>query len=670
MNFRKSLAAVLSSAMLCSMLPVVPVNVSAADVCNIDITKTYQTIKGFGGMNHPEWTGADLSDAQRKTAFGNDENDLGLSIVRVYVNDDKNQWYKALETAKYVQEHGGIVFATPWNPPASMTEKFTRTYTTWDGKTMTQENQQRLRHDKYAEYAQHLNDFVHYMRDNGVELYSISIQNEPDYGEDWTWMTEEECVDFLANYADKIDCPVMSPESFSYNKSYYNAILNNAKANANTAIFGTHFYGTSRNNMDFPVLENDPRELFMTEVYVPNSSSDADTWPEAVEVAENIHNGLVVGNMNAYVWWYIRRSYGPMKESGAISKRGYCMAQYSKFVRPGDVRIDATEQPAQDVYISAYKHSDSQIEIVAVNKSTEGYAQQFAIDAQITDVDRYRTAENENLAYTADLEASENSFWAQLPAKSVSTFIVTLEGDVIPTEPKEPTTDENGYFFHDAFEDGADGWTAHGTAELTLSGRTPYQGINALLVQNREKAWNGAQKTLDASVFQPGKNYAFSIDAIYLDGAPRQMMKLSLQYTDAEGNTKYANIASGEAIRGNYIQLSNPSFTIPENAENLVLYIETAEGSGNFYIDEAIGAKEGILPDAPPAVTWRKADVTADGKINIYDLITAKQGLLNEFSSAKAELAADVNEDKAVTVADLILIQKFLLGQITEFPTA
>jgi glucuronoarabinoxylan endo-1,4-beta-xylanase len=37
----------------------------------------------------------------------------------------------------------------------------------------------------------------------------------------------------------------------------------------------------------------------MTEVYVPNSSSDADTLPEAVEVAVNMHNALVVGSMNA-----------------------------------------------------------------------------------------------------------------------------------------------------------------------------------------------------------------------------------------------------------------------------------------------------------------------------------------------------------------------------------
>jgi len=66
--------------------------------------------------------------------------------------------------------------------------------------------------------------------------------------------------------------------------------------------------------------------------------------------------GRPLGNFQAYVWWYIRRSYGPMKEDGTISKRGYMMAHYSKFVRPGYVRVDATKNPTYNVYLSAYKN--------------------------------------------------------------------------------------------------------------------------------------------------------------------------------------------------------------------------------------------------------------------------------------------------------------------------
>ena len=156
-------------------------------------------------------------------------------------------------------------------------------------------SEKRLKHDKYKNYAQHLNDFVKYIKENGVELYSVSIQNEPDYALDWTWWTSEEWANFAANYANQIDCKVRSCKTFQYNKQYYNDILSNSKTNANIAIaiFGTHFYGTQRNQMDFPALENDPRDIWMTEVYIPNSSSDADIRLEAIEVAVNIHNDLL-----------------------------------------------------------------------------------------------------------------------------------------------------------------------------------------------------------------------------------------------------------------------------------------------------------------------------------------------------------------------------------------
>ena len=77
----------LCGAVLLSALPSVPVVmhddnlVEAASVCTIDDSKTYQTIRGFGGMNLPEWMGSDLTDAQRQTAFGNGDNELGLTIL-------------------------------------------------------------------------------------------------------------------------------------------------------------------------------------------------------------------------------------------------------------------------------------------------------------------------------------------------------------------------------------------------------------------------------------------------------------------------------------------------------------------------------------------------------------------------------------------------------------
>lgn len=686
----KSLCAgVTAAAMLFSMTSMLPQeDVSAADTCVINTNKEYQLIRGFGGINHPEWTGQDLTPEQRQTAFGNGEGELGLSVLRIFVNPDKNQWYKALPTAQTATEMGVTVFASPWEPPSNLAESGGS-----NGKL-------HLPRSNYGAYAQHLNDFGNYMKNNNVDLFAISVQNEPDYAHDWTYWSTDETTDFLANYGDQITSTrLMSPESFQYapenaswvgdgGKTFYRKILNNQKAMANCDLFGTHFYGTTRDWMNFPDLENCGKEIWMTEVYVPDSTSHANTWPQALDVAENIHNGLVVGNMSAYVWWYIRRSYGPMLEDGSISKRGYMMAHYSKFVRPGDVRIDATEIPSDKVYVSAYKGSDNQVTIVAVNKGTTGYSQNFSISGgTITDVDRWRTTGSENLAKTENLENDGTSFWAQLPAESVTTFVVTMaDGSMtLPDPPSDtpgttvPEPNEYGWYFHDEFEGDTCTWEGRGAATIMTSGRTAYVGSEALLVQNRESAWNGAYRTLNPLAFVPGQEFSFSANVTYFDGDATDTFYMKLQYTDANGETQYSTIAEVTGVKGEWAQLANKNYKIPEGASNLMLYIETADTTNNFYIDEAIGALPGVtingagqpeIPEVPDPVTYTLGDVNSDGVINAFDLAAAKKGNAKGFAAEAAELAADVNQNGTADDDDIKQLTDYVLGRIDSFVKA
>lgn len=665
---KRLLSVLVSSAVLFTLTAALPEQKSnaAAEVI-IDINKEYQTIRGFGGIDHPEWTGSSLTDSQKKTAFGNGDNELGLTILRVFVNPDKNQWYKALPTAQYAAKMGDVtIFASPWEPPADLAESGGS-----NGKL-------HIPKSNYAAYAQHLNDFGTYMKDNGVDLYSISVQNEPDYASEWTYWSTDETTDFIANYGDMITSTrLMSPESFQYapenaswvpdgGKKFYRKILNNSKAMENCDLFGTHMYGTAREWMDFPDLENSGKEIWMTEVYVPNSDADsANRYPEAIQVAENIHNAMVVGNMSAYTWWYIRRSYGLMTEDGNISKRGYCMAQYSKYVRPGDVRIDAIEQPAEDVLVSAYKGDDNQVTIVAVNKSDSEYTQNFVIDndQNISNVDRYRTSSSENLSPTLNMNYSDHNFYAQLPANSVSTFVVTLSDESI-------TPNEYGWYFADGFEGDTCDWNIRGAGSIITSGRTSYVGDESLLVKDRTNAWNGASKTLSRA-FKAGNEYSFSANVMYFDGSAKDNFYLKLEYTDASGDKKYDTIAQATAIKGEWVQLANKNYKIPANASDLRIYIETAETTNNFYIDEVIGAVAGtIIIGAGESQNLILGDINSDGCINVFDYIIAKRGLVNGFSKSSEKVLADVDQNEDFNVDDIILIQKFILGQINEFPVA
>ncbi|MDP9697886.1 O-glycosyl hydrolase [Paenibacillus intestini] len=550
---KKSLCTMLA-AMTALPLFYVPVSskVSAANDAVINVTAPKQLIRGFGGMTHSGWIG-DLTASERETAFGNGPNQLGFSVLRIPIDENKNNWQREVDTAKKAIEHGAIVFASPWNPPTDMTELVTigttsgggSTYeaessttltgavagssltgytgsgyvtfqnasgsavqwntiligstgtknikiryslpsgtsnldvyvngtlalsnvpfeatgsgNTWKDKSIqvpmvngtstlklvttgtggpnidninvtayTQITQaKRLKYDKYAAYAQYLNEFDTFMKNNGVNLYAISVQNEPDYAHDWTWWSPEEMLRFMKENAGSINNRVIAPESFSYVKNMSDPILNDPQALANMDILGAHTYGTQYSDFPYPLFEQKGagKELWMTEVYYPNSETNsADRWPEALGVAEHMYNAMVEGNFQTYVWWYIRRHYGPIKEDGTISKRGYSMAHYSKFVRPGDVRVDATKNPANGVYVSAYKGANNKIVIVAINKNTSGVNQRFTVqNGTASTVSSWVTDSTRNLGAGSALQISGNGFSADLPAQSVTTFVV------------------------------------------------------------------------------------------------------------------------------------------------------------------------------------------------------------------------------------------------------
>ncbi|MEV4291393.1 RICIN domain-containing protein [Nonomuraea bangladeshensis] len=402
---------------------------TAAAAVVIDPSARRQTIRGFGGMAHAAWIG-NLTAAQRETAFGAGEGRLGFSVLRIPVPENQADWSRDLATARRAAELGATVIASPWNPPAGMVETFVRG---------SQTNARRLKYGSYAAYAQHLNDFTTYMRNNGVNLYGISVQNEPDYAQEWTWWTPAEMVRFLRENAGSISTRVIAPESFQYLKNMSDPILNDPTALANVDIIGAHLYGTSYANFPYPLFQQKGagKELWMTEVYYPNSSDSADLWPQALDVGEHIHHAMVDAEFQAYIWWYIRRSYGPMREDGQLSKRGANMAQFARFVRPGYVRIAATANPVSNVFVSAYRGGDGTVAIVAINKTTSAVSQQFTLaGGTASSVSSWVTDASRNVAPQGAAGVSNGSFTATLPARSVTTFVTGVTqtpGGVVDT---------------------------------------------------------------------------------------------------------------------------------------------------------------------------------------------------------------------------------------------
>ncbi|MEU7749424.1 glycoside hydrolase family 30 beta sandwich domain-containing protein [Nonomuraea sp. NPDC049158] len=99
------------------------------------------------------------------------------------------------------------------------------------------------------------------------------------------------------------------------------------------------------------------------------------------------------------------------------------MAHFARFVRPGYVRIEATANPAPNVYVSAYRGGDSTV-VVALNKGTSAVSQQFTLaNGTASRVSSWLTDASRNVAPQGTTGVSNGSFTVTLPARSVMTFV-------------------------------------------------------------------------------------------------------------------------------------------------------------------------------------------------------------------------------------------------------
>jgi arabinoxylan arabinofuranohydrolase len=238
-------------------------------------------------------------------------------------------------------------------------------------------------------------------------------------------------------------------------------------------------------------------------------------------------------------------------------------------------------------------------------------------------------------------------------------------------EIKEPELDADGYWFHATFENGTDNFTGRGSASVASSSSEAYAGSKSLACTGREASWNGASMTLGRP-FTAGETYSFSADVMYTTGSASEDFYLTLEYTDASGETQWPHIASATANKGEWAQLANVEFTIPAGATGISMYVETADSTIDFFVDEVIGAPKGTVIAGPaPAAPFVLGDVNADGIITAADLSAAKTAKASgKFLTARAERAADVDQSNEFTNDDIQYLSDYILTKITKFPVA
>ncbi len=337
----------------------------------IDSTTTYQTISGFGGAN-AIWGTDYLTPGEMALAFGTGDDGLGLSIFRVRLSSVKSDWAGLVSTITGAKSYNVRVLASPWSPPAD-----------WKSNNHINGGGYLLE-SHYADFVGYINEFLQFIKSQGAMVDVVSIQNEPDWKASYEGCeyTSSQMFNFVKNYAGSIQgAKVLAAESLNFNQEYTDIILDDASAVNNISIVAGHLYGSGLAN--YPLAEQKGKEIWMTEHLLNldsgnnpanwTANTDQKTiWDETMKMIGEIHTAMTY-NWNAYIWWYIRRYYSFLGDGekgttrGQILKRGYAMSQFSKFIRPGYVRVRVLEENSSTgLKITAYT-GDNKTIVVIVN---------------------------------------------------------------------------------------------------------------------------------------------------------------------------------------------------------------------------------------------------------------------------------------------------------------
>jgi glucuronoarabinoxylan endo-1,4-beta-xylanase len=440
---------------------------SEAQTATVNWNIVDQVIDGFGvSSNAPT---APLTPAQATFFFSTGPGDLGLSLMRTLVADGG---YCATVNAAcaggpnsddtpLALANGVKVWSTAMSPPASMKTNGSVDCSAGSGNGA-------LRPDSYAAYATYLANYVKSFKTQfGINLYALSVQNEPDGCHDYgsaLWTAAQLDTFIKINLGPTIASAglsstlIMMPETSEYFDlaTLAGTTMGDPAAAEYVGINAWHEYDNASSAIN--PYASQKKLYWETEASAGISSGQGfgpslcggcwdPSMADALMWAQIIDNRMAVANANAWHWFVM---IGPDGENEGlvqidsptiVAKRAYMLGNYSKFVRPGFHRIDATHTPQSGLLVSAYKNaSTGALVIVVVNQKTSSVPQSFTLEgATVPSVTPWITSASLNLTEQSDVYVGGGSFTYTLPASSITSFVgtaTTVGAIVAPTNLK------------------------------------------------------------------------------------------------------------------------------------------------------------------------------------------------------------------------------------------
>jgi glucuronoarabinoxylan endo-1,4-beta-xylanase len=340
------------------------------------------------------------------------------------------------------------VIGTVWSPPSWMKMN----------KSITGEKSGSIRAGGYGQitnrvdpkYYRHfckwMVEYVKLHDKLGVPFYAVSPGNEVPFTQSF-----ESCVWDGKDYADIVTMlrEMLNTEGYSHVKifgpetmtshlyeggtgSYVKAIKDNPRALEALDVFATHGYedgvkaemSATSSRRFWDLIKDTGKPFWITE-----GGTDGHDWPEPIQkgIGNALHNALVAGNCSAFVPWQItesRKSTHGIMVMSEYTPKTYTAMHYSRFIKPGAVRIDA--QPGfADVQIGAFLHPDSgELTIVAINPNDKEQPLNMSFNnlEGLASLKVYRTSASEKLKEAEEIPINDNKAAFRMIPQSIVTF--------------------------------------------------------------------------------------------------------------------------------------------------------------------------------------------------------------------------------------------------------
>ena len=307
-------------------------------------------------------------------------------------------------------------------------------------------------------YANYLVQHAKNWASQGVAPAFLGFANEPSLTASYSSMLVDpsQAASFLSVLSPTLKASGLSTKAtccdtlgFNLLPSYTSSVNANSAAVSDLGAFTSHGYSGAPASA---VSGSSGKSLWESEWSVNGSTFDTawdDGSPSAgFTWAQQVQTGMTSANLTAflYFWGISNTSHdsslvGLSGSTLTPTKRFYALANYSKFIRPGAVRIGATSGDS-NLSVSAYKNGDGSVAIVVLNSSSSAVSANYSVTGAgpaSGTVTPWLTNSTSSTAAQPAIGLSAGTFSATVPARSLVTYTITGGTSSSPSASASPS---------------------------------------------------------------------------------------------------------------------------------------------------------------------------------------------------------------------------------------